>query len=89
MRTGLDFKSRQFDSVQGLDQYPSPIINEFEIYILSIRDCPYWTSRENSISIQLIELTHINKFNLVYVFSCNINTGPIRMACTGSLGKTV
>jgi predicted YcjX-like family ATPase len=40
-------------------------VTVFMTYILSIRHCPYWTSRENSVSIQLIELTHINKFNLV------------------------
>jgi hypothetical protein len=40
-----------------------------------IRDYPYWTSRENS--LELIELSIINKVSLVYVSSCS-NTGSIR-----------
>jgi hypothetical protein len=41
----------------------------------SIRDDPYWTSRKNS--LELIELSSINKVSLVYVSSCS-NTGAIR-----------
>ena len=41
----------------------------------SIRDDPNWTSRKNS--LELIELSSINKFNLVYVSSCS-NTGSMR-----------
>jgi hypothetical protein len=41
----------------------------------SVRDDPYWTSRENS--IELIKLSSINKVSLVYVSSCS-NTGSIR-----------
>jgi hypothetical protein len=41
----------------------------------SIRDDPYWTSRENS--LELIELSSINKVSLVQVSSCS-NTGQIR-----------
>ena len=41
----------------------------------SIRDDPYWTSRKNS--LELIELSSINKVSLVYVSSCS-NTGSIR-----------
>jgi hypothetical protein len=40
----------------------------------SIKDDPYWTSRENS--LELIELSSIYKVSLVYVFSCS-NTGSI------------
>ena len=50
----------------------------------SIRDDPYWTSRKNS--LELIELSSINKVSLVYVSSCSnllqeettSNTGSIR-----------
>jgi hypothetical protein len=41
----------------------------------SIRDDPYWTSRENS--LELIELSSINKVSLVYVSSYS-DTGSIR-----------
>jgi ribosomal protein L7Ae-like RNA K-turn-binding protein len=41
----------------------------------SIRDDPYWTSRENS--LELIELSSINKVSLVYVSSCS-NIGSVR-----------
>ena len=41
----------------------------------SIRDNPYWTSRKNS--LELIELSSINKVSLVQVSSCS-NTGSIR-----------
>ena len=41
----------------------------------SIRDDPYWTSRKNS--LELIELSSINKVSLVQVFFCS-NTGSIR-----------
>jgi hypothetical protein len=41
----------------------------------SIRDDSYWTSREKS--LELIELSSINKVSLVWVSSC-INTGSIR-----------
>jgi hypothetical protein len=41
----------------------------------SIRDDPYWTSRENS--LELIELSSINKVSLVWVSSCS-NTESIR-----------
>ena len=36
----------------------------------------YWTSRKNS--LELTELSSINKGSLVYVSSCNNNTGSIR-----------
>jgi hypothetical protein len=39
------------------------------------KDNPYWTSRENS--LELIELSSINKVSIVYVSSCS-NTGSIR-----------
>ena len=35
----------------------------------SISDDPFWTSRENS--LELIELSSINKVSLVYVSSCS------------------
>ena len=38
-------------------------------------DDTYWTSRENS--LELVELSSINKVSLVYVSSCS-NTGSIR-----------
>ena len=38
-------------------------------------DDPYWTSRKNS--LELIELSSINKVSLVWVSSCS-NTGSIR-----------
>ena len=41
----------------------------------SIRDDLYWTSRKNS--LELIELSSINKVSSVYVSSCS-NTGSIR-----------
>ena len=41
----------------------------------SIRDDHYWTSRENS--LELIELSSINKVSLVQVSSCS-NTEPIK-----------
>ena len=41
----------------------------------SIRDDPYPTSRKNS--LELIELSSINKVSLVQVSSCS-NTGSIR-----------
>jgi hypothetical protein len=41
----------------------------------SIRDDPYWTSRETS--LELIELSSINRVSLVYV-SSRSNTGSIR-----------
>jgi hypothetical protein len=41
----------------------------------SIRDDLYGTSRENS--LELIELSSINKVSLVYISSCS-NTGSIR-----------
>ena len=41
----------------------------------SIRDDPYWTSRETS--LELIKLSSINKVSLVYV-SSRSNTGSIR-----------
>ena len=41
----------------------------------STRDDPYWTSLKNS--LELIELSTINKVSLVSVFSCS-NTGSIR-----------
>ena len=41
----------------------------------SIGDGPYWTSWENS--LELIELSGINKVSLVSVSSCS-NTGSIR-----------
>jgi hypothetical protein len=50
----------------------------------SIRDVPYWTSRENG--LELIELSSINKVSLVS--SCS-NTGSIRVDITGPLGRTV
>jgi hypothetical protein len=40
-----------------------------------MRDDPYWTSRKNS--LELIELSSINKVILVYVSSCS-NTGSMR-----------
>jgi hypothetical protein len=40
----------------------------------SIRDYTYWTSRENS--LELIELSSINKVSFVQVSSCS-NTGSI------------
>ena len=40
-----------------------------------MRDDPYWTSRESS--LELIELSSINKVSLVWIFSCS-NTGSIR-----------
>jgi hypothetical protein len=53
----------------------------------SIRDDPYWISKENS--LELIELSSINKVSLVSVSSCS-NTGSIRDdPYTGSLGRTV
>ena len=41
----------------------------------SIRDVPYWISRKNS--LELVELSSINKISLVEVSSCS-NTGSIR-----------
>ena len=41
----------------------------------SIRDDPYWISRKNS--LELIELSSLNKVSLVYVSFCS-NTGSIR-----------
>ena len=43
--------------------------------IESIRNDPYWTSRKNS--VELIELSSINKVSLVQIFSCS-NIGSIR-----------
>ena len=43
----------------------------------SIRDDPYWTSKKNS--LELIELSSINKVSLVQVSSCS-NTESIRDA---------
>ena len=40
-----------------------------------MRDDPYWTSRENS--LELIELSGINKVSLVLLSSCSY-TGSIR-----------
>ena len=40
-----------------------------------MRDDPYWTSRKNS--LELIEISSINKVSLVYVSLCS-NTGSIR-----------
>ena len=40
-----------------------------------MRDYPYWTSRKNS--LELIELSSINKVSLVWVSSCS-KTGSIR-----------
>ena len=45
------------------------------VIIRSIREDPYWTSKKNS--LELIELSSINKVSLVYVSSCS-NTGSIR-----------
>jgi mitogen-activated protein kinase organizer 1 len=49
----------------------------------SIRDDPYWTSRENS--LELIELSSINKVSLVHLFNvyrsvdCNVRRYDIRI----------
>jgi hypothetical protein len=40
-----------------------------------VRNAPYWISRANS--LELLELSSINKVSLVYVSSCS-NTGSIR-----------
>ena len=51
----------------------------------SIRDDPYWTSWKNS--LELIELSSINKVSLVQVFSC-IYTGSIgRKIDTSKVGS--
>jgi hypothetical protein len=52
----------------------------------SIRDDPYWTSRENS--LELIELSSINKVSLISVSSC-CNTGSIRDDSTGPIRENV
>ena len=57
-----------------------PALTKFVLFrfrFVVIRDDPYWTSRKSS--LELIELSSINKVSLVQVFSCS-NTGSIRDA---------
>ena len=53
----------------------------------SIRDNPYWTSRKNS--LELIELSSINKVSLVQVSSCIVTLNKEDMVLTGPLGRTL
>ena len=77
----LDFWKMQFDNFFSITRTKMLLIllcqKPASCNTGSIRDGPSWTPSENS--LELIELSSINKFSLVYVSSCS-NTGSIRDA---------
>ena len=54
--------------------WTSGILRDDSYWTSGIRDDPYWTFWKNS--LELIELSSINKVSLVYVSTC-CNTGSI------------